>query len=247
MKKLNVLFFLLIVSFMSITLMKADVIISNGGGGSTTIAGGGNGSVIMQSSIVVSTTSGIIFSSNSFTAADGTALTAYTGEIGGTWVQHSSFTGVFSIDSNRVVTASAGNIAMAYASGIPPIADYDLYSSFHVLSTDFSVGPGIASRVDTTNNTMVFFRYLSGAWDCFQTASGTSLRIGVSSTTALSNGGDYAVKLSVVGNVMTGLVNNVTVCTGTTTVLSSGRIGVRGNSPTNTSGVAIDNIWGISR
>jgi hypothetical protein len=216
----------------------------------------GNGTVYTQfsgtgtvSNIFGTITEGTVFVRDTFTDSNGTALESHTGEVGATWTEHSSFTsGGYSIDTNRAVTPSASNAAMYYASGTPPIADYDVDATLRVLTAAYnSIGQGVAARVDTSANTMIFFRYSSSGWQLFQTTTGTSLQIGVSSSTTLSAGQDYPIRLSVVGTNVTGAVNGVTVCSGTTTVTTAGKVGLRGTSASSTTGIAIADVTATSR
>jgi hypothetical protein len=189
---------------------------------------------------------GATFVQDTFTDPNGTELSAHSGEIGASWVNHSSFTlETYAIDLNRAITPTA-NIAMAYASGVPAGADYDVSATFRVMTAAYNAtGQGIAARVDPTSgvNTMIFFRYVAtNGWQCFQTSNGTSTQIGSNSSQTLNVGQDYVVKLSVRGSTVTGYVDDVEKCTGTTTVLSAGRIGVRGTSASSTAGIAIADI-----
>lgn len=231
------------------TLLSSSVVFTNGGSGSAVIAGGGTGSISMTYNVAGSTNAGNVFVNDTFTAADGTALTSHTGEVGATWVQHSSYTGTFSISSNRVVTNLAtGN--GAYASGIPPTADYYVEGTIHVLSANYDVpGMGVAARVNTTKNSMVFLRYTSnggGEWQCEQLDDGTASQIGTPTTQTLTVGNDYAIKLTVLGSDTTGYVNGTEVCTGTTSVVAAGRVGIRGDTASSTTGPALADIKGTS-
>ena len=188
---------------------------------------------------------------DTFSDANATGLPDHlTGEIGATWVEHSSFsTTVWQIRDNRAVTNNALDTAMAYASGEPPTADYDVVANIRIVSANYTAsGTGIAARVsESPVNSMVFFRYGTSGFQCFQTSTGTSLQIGVSSAPTLTVGADYQMQLTVIGNTVTGYVNGISVCTGTTTVLSAGRVGVRGATASQTTGPHISDIQATER
>lgn len=192
--------------------------------------------------------SGQVFLSDQFVAANGTVNTTRTADIGLGWVEHSSFTaGEFSIQSNRAVTSSAANAAMNYNLAVPPIADYDVQATLRVLSANYTYSQGIVGRVSTSANTMILGRYMTNAWQCYQNVNGTATQIGVSSTTALISGADYIVKLTMDGTDVSLSVDGVEVVSGTTTVTAKGYAGIRGNSASTTTGLAIADIQGISR
>lgn len=191
-----------------------------------------------------------IFLYDTFVDPNGTTLASHTGETGATWVTHSSFTTTtYQIRDNRAVTNNATATGMSYASGLPPNANYDIEAGMRVVSANYTAaGNGLAARVSTSPvNTMIFFRYSTSGFQCFQTVAGTSLQIGTSSSTTLTVGNDYALKLSVTNDVVTGSVDGVTVCSGTTTVMDAGRAGVRGNTASTTTGVHISDITGTSQ
>jgi hypothetical protein len=195
---------------------------------------------------------GQIFVQDTFTGTDATPLISHTGETGATWVTHSSFTtgSGYSIKSNVAITTSAGAASLNYASGIPPSADYEVRANFKILTAAFEAfGQGVAARVQPSPiNSCIFFRYVTpGTFQCFQTSTGTSSQIGVSSTVALSAGVTYNIKLAVVGSTVTGSLNGNTVCSGTTSIVQAGRVGVRGVSASNTTGIGIDDLMGVSR
>lgn len=184
---------------------------------------------------------------DTFTGANGSTMTAtgHAGETGASWVAHSSFTNTYSIQTNRAATSNAVSTAMSYASGTPSSADYDVDATFKVVSANYEAfGQGIAMRVSNTPvNTMIFGRYVvTSGWQAYQTVNGTSLQIGISSAATLTSGNSYAVKLSAVGTAVTLSVGGVTVVSGTTTITSAGKVGIRGVSATSNTGIHIDDI-----
>jgi hypothetical protein len=235
-------------TFVKTSKAASSVSVTNGGAGSVTVSGGGNGSVSIFN-VTGSTNSGTVFVNDTFTDTNGTLLTSHTGETGATWTSHPSYSsgaGFQQIQTNRVVTSAAGPSAAAYASGVPPVADYDVNANVRALTNNFTNTLGITARMDTSSNTMVTFRYLTDNWSLIDIVGGTPTVI-QSSTTALSTGADHSVQLSVVGNTATGSVDGIILCTGSTAISASGRVGIRGNSASTTAGIAVVDIQGVSR
>lgn len=191
------------------------------------------------------------FVTDTFTDSNDVQINAagHVGETGASWVNHSSYTNVHKINSNRAVTGSAASAAMSYASGVPPYADYDVDATVRVLSQNFnSTGNGIVCRSTVEpENTMIFARYSSSGYQVFQNTAGTSLQIGTSSSTAVTTGQDYAWKLSCIGTSVTLSIDGTTVVSGTTTVTAAGRVGIRGVSASSTTGIAIADISATTR
>ncbi len=226
------------------------VILDFGWSGDMSVVHNGTGTVTFAHTASQGVGAGTVFVNDTFTGVNGSSMAAggHVGELGATWVQHSSYTTTYIIDTNRAVTATSVSSAMSYASGTPPSADYDVNANVRALSASYAVGSGPVCRAsDNPVNTMIFTRYNASGYQVFQNTAGTSLQIGVSSATAISTGVDYPWKLSCVGTAVTLAVNGVTVVSGTTTVTQAGKVGIRGNSAATTTGTVISDISATAR
>lgn len=185
------------------------------------------------------------FASDAFTGADGTELTAYSGN----WVKHgSSGAGTYNILSNRC-RAEGGAEQLYYHTGTPASADYTVSADFYVNSTSNMRFQGICARMATGANTYYYGRYseTTGVWQIFKrVAGGSFIQIGSDSAQTLSLSTSYNVVLSCSGTSPTSLelkVDTVSKVTGTDSdIAAAGKAGLRNNSGGLTAGMHIDNF-----
>jgi hypothetical protein len=117
------------------------------------------------------------FVSDTFTDTAGTNLTAHTGETGATWTEHASWTGgnLLISDANRA-RESAGAVVLAYASGSPATAEYDITAPMRRITALANANLGLAARIDTATDTFYWADYsaASSRWQVGKRVNGTS-------------------------------------------------------------------------
>jgi len=136
------------------------------------------------------------FVQDTFTAADGTAVNARTGELGATWTVPSYVTASSPIiTSNRARTS--GSTSFAYASGVPSSSEYSVQATFRLV-TDEVTNAGIIGRLSTTVDTHYIVRYASDVdqWQLRKTVNGAATSLGTWSET-LSPGNERTVRLEI--------------------------------------------------
>lgn len=187
----------------------------------------------------------VIFLQDSFTDADGTNITAHTGETGATW---SAITGYSpatpsKIQNNRLWTAS--NQGGYRASGTPPSPDYYVEVPITFLSTVSADGLGVAGRISGSANTMYFGRYgvTAGGWQLFKVVAGTTTQMG-STATAAAPTGTRTLRLVMNGTAISLRVDGVEVLAVTdSAITAAGFAGFRGSTTvTATTGQHADSI-----
>lgn len=181
-----------------------------------------------------------------FTATDGTALSSYTPETGGQFVQHTDYgSGVASIDSGLVHNDNTGNTCAFYSPAVPFSADYEVCGDFVVKS---QVGAAwLTLRMSTAAGDVTCYMIqllFSGA------ASGWGLyKVIANSFTALTGPlltmplGRYTVRFVASGTSLKVYVNGALICNTTDSVITAkGRGGFELHQNTTTTGVHIDNF-----
>jgi hypothetical protein len=98
------------------------------------------------------------FASDSFTGTAGTALTAHTPDVGGSWTNPGSISSVLS-NANRVRGNTAGNESDHLNQGTPAGADYDVQVDLIPLTVTSSYA-GVAGRSDATMGTNTTYTIL---------------------------------------------------------------------------------------
>ncbi|TAL44768.1 MAG: LamG domain-containing protein [Salinibacterium sp.] len=150
-------------------------------------------------------------SSDSFTGAASSLLTAHTGEIGANWVTLSGSTEQIS-DSNRARRSGTGTSVM-YSTATPSSADYSVEADLYVKSNISGDTAGVIGRVNSATNS-----YYLAVWDASvpgwrlaRSAGGTVTYLVTSAPQpALLVGETYRLKLGMVGNVISLAVNGQT-------------------------------------
>src|SRR5580693_7619495 len=89
------------------------------------------------------------FDSATFTASDGTALTSYTGEVGGAWAALTGSDTVPVIYGDILFTLG-GTGAICYAPGVPSGPDYTVSGDYENGSGSNAGQIGLCARIDTT-------------------------------------------------------------------------------------------------
>ena len=161
------------------------------------------------------------FVEDTFTDTAGEDLrTQHTGEIGATWsVNTGTATAAMTFsDANRIYSNTAGTM---HPSGTPADADYyvegDLYTrSLQNNTNGFSVG----LRFSTVTVSGYTFGWIGdtggtghGAWTIRRLDAGTVTALAAATAETLTVSTHYIMRLTVVGNILTGSINGVDVAT----------------------------------
>ena len=199
---------------------------------------------------------------DTFTGTAGTALTSRAGETGASWTKgvrnDNDISSAVLSDVGRLRRNATGGVTY-YASGVPAIADYQV-STDVVLKT--SIGgdyAGVVGRAQLTDSTVQGTRYSAvyntdaGAWQLRKGVAGTMTVLGTYSQTLTANQ-SYPVTLDMRGTTIRLLVDGVERVSVTDSAITAiGRAGVQlgnsstGASPTNTTGMQVDNFRIIPR
>lgn len=134
-------------------------------------AGSASSTTGWQLSSVVASTPVLL---DSFTDADGTTLTAHTGEIGATWTQISGFTGIFKVQSNRLYKdhATDSGTALYMPSAVFSSPDMIIDADWYIASTAAFYSM-IRSRESGLGSEAMEFRYAAAtAWQLQQEMGG---------------------------------------------------------------------------
>lgn len=187
---------------------------------------------------------------DTFTAVDGTLLTAHTSDSGASWSLQTGYAPA----SGNVITAGSmwapSSTGVYKTSAIPPTADYGVRAIMIFLTT-INDNIGVIGRADPAANTFYFFRLdkASGVYQLFKTLGGVSTQLG----SDVADGGTFAglksIELRMVGTTISGWVNNVKVIEVTdSSITLAGRAGVRmaGSVQTATTGIHIDKITALN-
>lgn len=184
------------------------------------------------------------FGQDTFTDTAGTSLPSHTADDGGTWTKHANFAGTPLIsDANRARANSFTN-SLAYHSGLPAAAEYDVQADLSVVSNGGNAG--VVGRVATGAGTAYLANFLNAiGWRLQKivagtfttlgtsTADGTSLTVGTVRTVRLEIR-DAAKKLFRDGTELLSSVDNV--------ITNAGQAGVWANTGSNTTGYHLDNF-----
>lgn len=187
-----------------------------------------------------------VFVNDSFTGADGTNLTAHTGETGATWTAHTASGATIVLTSNRA--GDGGNNAIYYASGLPATADYDVESLIYFV-TNTASAHFICGRMDTTANTFYGMRWNQGttAWQLYKRIAGTFTQLGSDYTDAVATGNTRTAKLQLRGTTITAFIDGTSRISVTdSAITAAGRVGFRGNGALSTSGGHNDWLTGTN-
>lgn len=189
-----------------------------------------------------------VFVSASFTVGSDTALTSYTGEVGGGYTAHTHINYnanpmTVDADTDRVfATVTAAH----FADAVPPSADYYSKCDFF-LHTAISQNIAVCARMDTVADTMYFGRLNNGTtWQLFKRVTGTSTQLGGDSTNQIPTAGNFKTgKIVVQGDQISFYVNDVLEIgpITDTSITAAGRIGIRNSGAASaTTGMHFDNL-----
>ena len=195
---------------------------------------------------------GTNFLLDTFTDADGTNLTAHTGELGATWTQvFQASGGAMIIDSNRLYGGTAlGGVYVVKPSGSSPSADYDVTISFRwlsVIDTEFIVD----ARGDGSGSNGYRIRIQNTQIKLLKVVSNTESDIGAgSSSQTWSTGTDYSIVLRMVGTTISAVLDGSTIISGTDSTYSSAglidMVSVNNVAGSTTTGLHLNSITGTS-
>src|SRR6516225_237587 len=176
------------------------------------------------------------FVSDTFADANGTLLTAHTGQTGATWAFNPNWSGNFTIESNQAFVISNA-VAVLYASGVPSSADYDVQATFNFVSP---VGfCGIMGRLSATANNWYWVYYDGTGWFLDRGGNNT---IG-SHPQQVAVGSTHVVKLSMRGSTITVFVDGIQIIQVTDTGNpSAGHAGVAGGGGTGSPTIALSDF-----
>jgi hypothetical protein len=192
------------------------------------------------------------FASDSFTGTAGTALTAHTPDVGGSWTNPGSISSVLS-NANRVRGNTAGNESDHLNQGTPAGADYDVQVDLIPLTVTSSYA-GVAGRSDATMGTngttgRCYLAFHDGtlgtpAWTLQKGVNNVYTNIATSNATLVANT-TYTILLQMRGSAQTVLVNGVSTVTGTdSAVTAAGKAGIliRDAAASNAADYHLDNF-----
>jgi hypothetical protein len=180
---------------------------------------------------------------DSFTAADSTALTSHTGEVGASWSLHPhyEYSQAFFITGNRA-WSSAG---LALASGASSSPYYSVSADL-VAQTTFGSGSfGLVGRYDVALNTGYLVRTNGGNWTLFQVLGDTAYVSLGSYSETVSAGMTRHVELRFVeeGEVVEVWIDDELRITGdATTYVRAGYGGIRSFDASSSQGIHFDNF-----
>lgn len=186
--------------------------------------------------------------SETFTAADGTAITALTPP----WTKHAvaaTNTAAPVVNGGRVHGENAASVSVYYRNDwVPAGADYDVFCDVVLLSDNNTSEVGPVGRALTAANTMYMARYnaISNVWQLFKFVNGTATQLGSNVDQTLTVSQAYATTLSMRGSAIALFVDGVPIVAVTDAdVTAPGRAGIRlQNAATSSTGLHLDN-WGV--
>ncbi len=190
---------------------------------------------------------GTVFVLDKYVGASGTSVLAHIGDIGATYTNHATTSGLMALTGNgRLRLASSALLATVLPSGLPVSAEYDLTFDLSVLSLPAGESVGVWVRLDPTVLTgyQLYYDTDAALWTLRVATTGTFTILGTFAQT-LTVGQLYPVKLQIRNGAQAFSVNNVLQISGSdNSVTAAGRVGVVafGTADTNTTGLQIDNL-----
>lgn len=189
--------------------------------------------------------SDIIF--DSFTDTSGTELTAHTGDLNASWVEHAHANYVAFIKISSTNTIFGEGTAAYYPSASPANANYTIDVDFCV-KTAIAQSIGPYGRLDTTNDTGYLARLVDATtWQLRWSNNGAFTTLGTSTSDVPTAGGACINgKLVMNGNQISFVINNGSTVIGPFTdnnITAIGKAGIRNNgAATATTGTHLDNF-----
>ena len=135
------------------------------------------------------------FVNDSFTASNGTLLSAHTGEVGASWTASNFTTGTARIDANRA-HANTNATGWWFASGLPTGAEYDLTIVVNTVTAVQAVG--MLARGDPASADVYWVNYSrsTGTLTLFRVIGGSPTSLGTYSV-AFPVGEDHTITFEV--------------------------------------------------
>jgi hypothetical protein len=187
------------------------------------------------------------FVSDTFTGADGTALTSHTGETGATWTRHTSYAAftVPNIQGNRLAPNDGGNNnCVVYPSGSPGTADCQVQGDFWFSGTK-ALGLSLVLRLDVAADTFYWFRHnpSTNNWELIKRVAGANTTLGTFNDTGFTTGVTRVGKLSAVGTAIKCYVDGTQQISVTDSAISSaGKAGVLAQGDSSAGRIRLDNF-----
>jgi hypothetical protein len=186
----------------------------------------------------------LVQASESFTAADGTAITALSPP----WTKHGSATNVAdpTVQANRVVGEDTANLSLYYRNDwVPTSADYRVECDLVQRSDNNLDFVGVVGRLATGANTCYHARYsnATNVWQLFRVVAGAATQLGSDAGQVLTIDQAYRLALDMRGSQLTMSVDGLPLVAAIdANVTAPGRAGIRiiGNA-TAATGIHIDN------
>jgi hypothetical protein len=177
-----------------------------------------------------------------FTAANGTAITARPSDSGHTWGGHPSGSSTFTIHNNRAY-CSLGINNLAMSSALAQTADVQATYTFRYLSGDGSLG--ILLRLHPTAATFYMSRLNSAnQWQIYKFVNGSATLLGSYSQSS-SPPEDHTCIFDITGNVLTltiGGTLRITANDSDAALANTRGVGLRDSSVTTTTGKHLDSL-----
>ena len=194
--------------------------------------------------IVVPSGPGAIFGQDNFNdGTDGTEIIARSASDGGTWTEHTNYSGgaIWIGNAGRV---RSGGTAVDYHSGTPASADYDVSADL-IMHTDNNSGlAAVAGRINTAADTYYYAGYATSGnvWFINKVVAGSITTLDTAAAT-LTVSQVYAIKLEMRSTALKLYVDAVETCSGTDGDISAaGKAGLRMQGlNTNVAGMNLDN------
>jgi hypothetical protein len=185
---------------------------------------------------------------DSFTDADGTALTSHTADTGQSWTKNataSNNTAAPTIDGNRAHGENAST-ASVYTLIAPAVADY-VVSCDVVMRSDNNLSTcGPIGRLVSGVVTYYHVRYntLGNVWQLFKWVANSATQLGADQAQTLTVDQAYRAELRMLGSLISMVVDGVVLVSVTDTAIpAAGLAGLKWASPaTSTVGVHLDNV-----
>lgn len=183
---------------------------------------------------------------DTFTGSNGTALSAHTPEVGGSYTNN--YAGNYLINSNEIygsVTDNSQN-GVAINGATPPAADYILTLTCKFYSNTSITGP-ILRCVDNANYYKMIWHGGLQTWRIQRVVAGTAAGIAAGSLKSYSANSTHTVVVSVSGSTLTITVDGSQECQGTdTSFATAGKVGFcfNGTADTTTTGMHWLDVFG---
>jgi len=188
---------------------------------------------------------------DSFTGSNGAVLSSRAGELGASWSVVTTGTAAATIDTNTVSRSGLAGSIFAYTSTTPSTANYSVEADLIVRSNLTGDDTGVIGRRNASNNFyLARWDQTSGHW---QLAKYNGLVVSglaaTTSTTTLTAGESYRLKLEMIGSTLNLYVNGIlTVTTTDSSLTTAGNAGIMDGDnltsaqKTSTTGLHLDNF-----